>query len=317
MDDALADGGGYSCVPRNGREIVDAWELAGEAFLRVRSDGWIWGALYEPLAMRALWSEPRAEKYYFATSLSVMLLERAYGGGLSDVPMRHLHRHTILTCYLDAVVDAGSLDWARGFGMAVFGLIPAPPPFSEEHSAAFREAIRQDFPRLRLMAESPQKFRIMNSLLEAASAERMRAGDDSFDAVFRYRVKSNLVCIRTFIPRLRHVMEPLAAVYSFFDDAMDVQQDLAIGQPTYMRDDASIERAEGIARSAISRLNDGALGDWSALGDVFVALSGDTARAQLRLTPAEYCVRESKIQRFVVCAAVIFISVTRNSTPPL
>jgi hypothetical protein len=296
--------------------MVDAWELAEEAIRRVRADRWVWGAMYEPLSMRRLWDEPRAEKYYFATSLSVMLLERAYGEGLSDVPMRHLHRHTILTCYLDSVVDAGSLEWARGFGRAVFGLLPSPPPFSESQGQDFRKAIQEDFPRLRILAESPHKFRMMQRLLEAAAAEGMREGV-SFESVFRYRVESNLVCIRTFIPSLRAVMEPLAAIYSFFDDAMDVQQDLAIGQPTYMTCDADIARAEGVARSALVRLNERAREDWSALGDLFVFLSAETARTQLRLTPGEYISREAKIQRLLVCVAIIFLSVTGNrcSTP--
>ena len=217
VDAALA-GGGIPSVPGNGRPRVDLGSAVRQALLRARADSWIWRAVYEPLRMRGLWADPRAEKYFFATSMSAMLLERAYGRKgepVSGVPLRILHRHAVLTCYLDAVVDSGPIEWARGFGMAVVGLAAAPPPFLETHSAEFRRAIEEDMPRLRLAAESPHKAAMMRSLLDAADAESTRACE-GFEGAFRYKARSNLACIRPFIPSLGPLLEPLAAVYSFF-----------------------------------------------------------------------------------------------------
>ncbi|AUF82312.1 hypothetical protein TetV_220 [Tetraselmis virus 1] len=293
-------------ISKNGHEPVSLRRLFKESFSCLVEERWIWDLYYRPLRMREFWDESRAEKYFYATTFSVFILKYSYGSDISTTSTRHLHRHTVLTCYLDSIVDMGWLSWAKQFGMAVFGLIPDIPPFDPNQPVGFRSSIEEDFPRLRLLAEGPHKMEIMKSLLEAAAVEKTRDSATSFQDIARYRMESNLVCIRPFIPAMGDLLQPLAMMYSFFDDAMDVIEDVDAGQPSYLTNNEDIRRGGNIARAAMSELNSLSKVDWSWLAQAAILLSEVNAMLQISLSINEYNNIENIGKHLFVRIAVLF-----------
>jgi len=299
------ESGPCSSVAPNARPQVCPYSVARGCARRFASEWWAYATLYAPLR---LWKRHplRAEKYFWATVSSVEMVETAFGGAVPQT--RHLHRHAVLTCYLDALVDkSGELGWPLGFGLAVFGLAPAPPPFLEAHDGALREALVHDYPRLRLAAAGEHRGLIVGSLLEAAAVESRKR-----EVPLReHKLLSNLVCIRPFLvsgalvdPSL---MEPLAMVYTFFDDALDVLEDLEEGGASHLGTEEGVASGASLARRAVSELNARALGDWSVVGEAAVGLATAAAREQIR-RPESYRRAESAAPHVCVRLAIILFA---------
>lgn len=292
LREAERDGRPFESAASNGGVPVCPVRMIYECVRRFCFERWAFDALYAPL--RLLERFPlRAEKYYWATVSSVHMVERAFGGEARQT--RHLHRHAVLTCYLDALVDSGGdLAWPLEFGLAVFGIREAPPPFLDSHGGEFRAALESDYPRLRLAAAGEHRELIVGSLLEAARVESQKRLLPHRE----HKLLSNLVCIRPFLVSGgmmdEALMEPLAMVYTFFDDALDVLEDLDAGEATHMATEAGVASGRRLTLRAISELNARAHGgtDWSALGNMAVDAAAAVARAQIR-RPGEYREAES------------------------
>lgn len=297
-------------VISNGGEPVCPVRMAIECARRFCWERWAFATLYAPL--RLLQRFPlRAEKYFWATVSSVQMIEGAFGGSAPQT--RHLHRHAVLTCYLDALVDSShDMAWPLAFGLAVFGLREAPPPFTDAHDGGFRSALRHDYPRLRLAAAGEHKDLIVSSLLEAAQVEAQKRMVSHRE----HKLLSNLVCIRPFIVSGglmdADMMEPLAMVYTFFDDALDVLEDLDAGVNTHMATVEGVAFGASLTRRAISELNAKAAGgqDWAALGNMAVDVACAVARAQIK-RPDEYRDAESAAVPICVRLAIIFFAYYR------
>eukprot|EP00873_Tetraselmis_striata_P033975 jgi/Tetstr1/454239/TSEL_041158.t1 len=279
-------GAGGETIRGNGARKVCVASLLVACVEQAGCDSWSFRTLYAPL--RLLRRHPlRAEKYFWATVSSVRMVEMAFGGTVTQT--RHLHRHAVLTCYLDALVDASDdLAWPLAFGLAVFGLRPHPPDFLPSQDAAMRADLRHDYPRLRLAAAGEHRDLIVGSLLDAAKVEGQRCLVPHLE----HKLLSNLMCIRPFLvagglvdPDL---MEPLAMVYTFFDDALDVLEDRDAGVVgAHLSDEAGIARGAALARRAISELNARSALDWSGLGQAAVAVAAAAAREQV-MRPERY-----------------------------
>ena len=287
----------------NGRRPVNITRLFCSALRRIRAASWAWHAFYECLEMRSSWEKLRAEKYFAATELSVLILEEAYGA-VTSTEHRYLHRHAAITCYLDGVTDSGDLGWAVRYGMAVFGLGEL-PAFLDGHGGAFRSAAESDLHRLRLMCNGKEKGAMMASLLDAAGVERGRGELRTFEEKMRYKVESNLACIRPFLEGLDDVLVPLSVVYTVMDDAMDVLEDTESGQSCYMTSAEEIKLSGNVARHAMRELNARAGGDWAALAKTAVACAVGGADAQLKTRNAAQGAPVNVPLAFVVQATVI------------
>jgi hypothetical protein len=304
---AERDGGECGVVEKNGGSPVCVVRLGMGCARRYFCDVWALRLLYAPLVLLRRFPL-RCDKYYWATVSSVHMIEEAFGGRATRV--RHLHRHSVLTCYLDALVDTSDdIAWPLGFGLAVFGMRESPPGFLPSHDEEFRDAVRMDYPRLRLAAAGEHKDLIVTSLLEAARVE----GQKRCVPHREHKLLSNLVCIRPFIVSGgmmdASMMEPLAMVYTFFDDALDVLEDLEAGVETHMATEAGVRRSASLVRRAISELNARAVGglDWSELGELAVRVATGLATVQIK-DPSAYRAAESSAPSF--CAsAVAFIFV--------
>ena len=291
-------------VGSNGRPGLAAADAFLACLRRGASEAWAHATLYAPLEL--LRAHPlRAEKYFWATVCSIELLERLCGAPAAA--SRHLHRHSALTCYLDALVDAHvPLEWAVAFGRAVFGLGPRPAHHGE-CDAATRRCLDRDWPLLRLMVAGEAGRVIVPSLLEAAAVERDRAALCPLE----YKLLSNLVCVRPFLRGAvgDGLMEPLAMVYTFFDDSFDVAED---GPGSHMATEAGIRRAEGLARAALTELNGAFREDCSAAAEALVRVAGAAARLQLA-APDDYLHLESAAPRLCVKLAVTFFALVVTS----
>lgn len=303
-----------SCYPEllkvvsNGGAPVCPVRLALECARRFFCDKWAFDMLYARLLLLRRFPL-RADKYYWATVSSVQMIESAFGATADQT--RHLHRHSVLTCYLDALVDSSEdMSWPLGFGLAVFGMREAPPPFLDSHDSGFRAAVSHDFPRLRLAASGEHKDLIVSSLLEAARVEEQKRLVPHRE----HKLLSNLVCIRPFIVSGglmdADLMEPLAMVYTFFDDALDVLEDLAAGVDTHMSTERGVASGAALARRAISELNAKASGgrDWAVVGAAAVDFASAMARAQIR-SPDAYARAEHLAVPFCARLAIAFFSV--------
>ena len=300
----LADARPSGSIPPNGKEGVSWGRLARSCLARAAADRWAYEVMYGGLRLMSRFPL-RAEKYYWATVSSVQMIEEAFGKEVGCT--RHLHRHAVLTCYLDALVDTHeSLDWPLQFGLAVFGMRPDVPPFLAHHDGAFRDAVLHDYPRLRLAARGERRDLIVSSLLEAAAVEAAKHGVPHIE----HKLLSNLVCIRPFLVSSGLVddalMEPLAMVYTFFDDALDVLED---GPGAHMSTEEGVDRAAGLARAAVGEINSrAARGDWKELADSAVEFARAAALAQVRC-PDRYLEVEAGILPLCARAAVtIFVA---------
>lgn len=266
-------------VAPNGRDPVNVAELLLGAMRQLRADEWAFRTMYEPSAiLRSLGL--RAYNYFSATSVTSHVLHRAVGKTLGRTA--HLHRHSMITCHLDALVDqCGDLEWAVAFGYAVFGMTSSMPEFRPTHTREFREAIVSDYPLLRLAVEGPHKAVIVESLLQAAAVEVEKRRLNPFD----YKVLSNLVCIRPFLTD--HFpdedMECLAVCFTFCDDAFDILEDLDQGQPPYMRSVEDVAETASAARKACSKLNQRAAFDFAAIAETGLEICTQAALAQIRI----------------------------------
>jgi hypothetical protein len=285
-------------VAPNGRDPVNFAELLAGAQRQLRADEWAFRTMYEPSAiLRSLGM--RAYKYFSATSVTAHVLHRAVGKTLGRTA--HLHRHSMITCHLDALVDqCGDLEWAMAFGYAVFGMTARMPEFRSTHTREFREAIVSDYPLLRMAVEGPHKAAIVESLLQAAAVEVEKRRLNPFD----YKVLSNLVCIRPFLEE--HFpgddMECLAVCFTFCDDAFDILEDLEQGQPPYMRSAEDVAAAASAARKACSKLNQRAAFDFASVAEAGLAMCTQAALAQIN-SPEIY--RKVEAQAPDLCARLI------------
>lgn len=302
---------GATEVARNGRPSVLLREMALSCLSAVRAGMWAYDVMYEPLSLMRMFPL-RAEKYFLATVLSVCMIERAFAGAVGCI--RHLHRHAILACYLDAVADThDSLRWPIDFGMAVFGKRDGLPVFMQEHCPAFRDAVTRDFPLLVLAARGENGDLIVSSLLDAAAVELDRKRLPAIE----HKLMSNMTCIRPFIAHSMvmdaSLLEPLAMIYTFFDDAMDVMED---GASSHMSSIEGVERAAGLVRRAVSEINASAAEDWSNVAESSIELARLAALAQICI-PDSCRNIESAVPAVCVIASVIFFALYRTAASSL
>lgn len=280
---------GDETVRPNGRPPANLTELVAGGVRCVCADMWAYRTMYEPSAvLRSMGL--RGMKYFVATSVSAGVLQAARG--TSPGRTAHLHRHAMITCHLDALVDqCADMEWALAFGKAVFGMSPEPPEFRPEHTAEFRYAIRNDYPLLRLVLEGPYKDVIVASLMQAAAVEIEKT---RFRNAFEYKVASNMACVRPFL--VDHLpgdaFEALAVCFTFLDDAFDVLEDQEQGHEPYMRTAGDVAGIAAVTRAAFSKLNESFVVDFSWLADVVVEVCSRVAVAQLS-TPEEYKIVEA------------------------
>lgn len=281
-------------IESNGKSPISWGGVARSCLVGSAVDRWAYNVMYEPLKLMKRFPL-RTEKYYWATVSSVQMIQHAFGKTVSCT--RHLHRHAILTCYLDGIVDTHhSLAWPLQFGLAIFGMRSSLPDFLDEHDETFRAEILHDYPRLKLAAQGEHKDLIVSSLLEAAAIEASKNQVPHLE----HKLLSNLVCIRPFLISSGLVdsdlMEPLAMIYTFFDDALDVLED---GPGTHMFTEQGVERATGLVRTAVREINLQATGgDWKDLADSAIAFARSAALAQIRC-PEQYKTLESGV--FPIC----------------
>jgi hypothetical protein len=300
---------GGSEVRSNGLKQASVSELISGALRQLRADEWAFRTLYEPSAiLRSMGL--RGFKYFSATSVSSYVLYRALGKRLGRTA--HLHRHSMITCHLDALVDQScDLEWAMAFGNAVFGITCGMPAFRPLHTDEFRAAIESDYPLLRLAVEGPYKAEIVESLLQAAAVELEKRRLNPFE----YKVLSNLVCIRPFLAE--HFpddsMEALAVCFTFCDDAFDVLEDLEQGQPPYMACDADVEETASVARKACSKLNEMAAADFSHLAEAGIELCKQAALAQIN-SPENYRAIETSAPGVCVCLFLTLFAAYGSTT---
>lgn len=263
-------------VERNGRPSANFLEVILSIKNRASENRWLWDTVYEPLSLLTRWPT-RAAKYFIGAEITKELMVRSGG---SEISSREVHSLVALTSYLDAIVDeCGNLSWALALGTAVFGMRDW-PGFTDDHDELFRSQVKHDYPVLRLLLEGKHRQLFIDCLMKAAEVEAFRNTIPRME----YKLISNAVCILPYqhlsgvSPEL---LEPIAMIYTFLDDSMDVSEDMEQGI-AYMIDNESIETATAIGRAALSELNSVMQLDYHDLMELSASAAELLAKSQLR-----------------------------------